>query len=225
MSFILDALKKSEAERQRQAGPALLEMRVTRPKRRVPAWVWIAGGALLLVNGVVIGLLVNRQSAAPAVAASPIAITSPPAAAPTTTPVQSPVPAASGSAPPWNNATSDGSADRAVPQYQTRPGEIDTEAPNPADFEPAAQPAGGATVSIGRTGDSLRNYSEVGGNVPELRLDLHVYAAKSADRYAYINMHKVKEGDITAEGARVLEITRDGVVLSYRNSEFLLGRE
>ena len=28
MSFILDALKKSEAERQRQAGPTLLQVRV-----------------------------------------------------------------------------------------------------------------------------------------------------------------------------------------------------
>ena len=50
MSFILDALKKSEAERQRQAGPALLEMRVVRPRRRIPVWVWIGGGALLLVS-------------------------------------------------------------------------------------------------------------------------------------------------------------------------------
>ncbi len=34
MSFILDALKKSEAERQRQTGPTLLEVRVTQPRRR-----------------------------------------------------------------------------------------------------------------------------------------------------------------------------------------------
>jgi general secretion pathway protein B len=50
MSFILDALKKSEAERQRRAGPALLEMRVVRPQRHVPTWVWVGGAMLLLVN-------------------------------------------------------------------------------------------------------------------------------------------------------------------------------
>ncbi len=42
MSFILDALKKSEAERQRQTGPTLLELRVTQPRRRYPAWaLWV----------------------------------------------------------------------------------------------------------------------------------------------------------------------------------------
>ena len=45
MSFILDALKKSEAERQRQAGPALLEMRIVRPARRLPVWAVIVGVA------------------------------------------------------------------------------------------------------------------------------------------------------------------------------------
>ena len=48
MSFILDALKKSEAERQRRAGPALLGMRLPNPRRHIPAWVWIAGAALFL---------------------------------------------------------------------------------------------------------------------------------------------------------------------------------
>src|SRR5579864_9349463 len=49
MSFILDALKKSEAERQRQAGPTLLEVRITRPRRRYPLWAAIVG-VLLAVN-------------------------------------------------------------------------------------------------------------------------------------------------------------------------------
>ena len=34
MSFILDALKKAEAERQRQTGPTLLEVRVTQPRQQ-----------------------------------------------------------------------------------------------------------------------------------------------------------------------------------------------
>jgi hypothetical protein len=35
----------------------------------------------------------------------------------------------------------------------------------------------------------------------------------------------VREGEALPEGPRVLEITRDGVVLDWRGSEFLLGRE
>ena len=57
------------------------------------------------------------------------------------------------------------------------------------------------------------------------RLDLHVYAARPAERYAFINMHKVREGDVTPEGVHVLEITNDGVVLDYRGTEFLLGHQ
>jgi general secretion pathway protein B len=95
---------------------------------------------------------------------------------------------------------------------------------NPADLEPAAGPAPGS-VSVGRGAGGRPNYSEIGGSVPELRLDLHVYGSRPQDRYALINMHKVHEGDVLPEGPRVLEITRDGVVLDWRGSEFVLGRE
>jgi hypothetical protein len=76
-----------------------------------------------------------------------------------------------------------------------------------------------------RNAEKIRNYAELGGGVPELRLDLHVYSANPAERYAFINMHKVHEGDTTPEGAHVQQITRDGVVLDYNGSEFLLGRQ
>jgi hypothetical protein len=58
--------------------------------------------------------------------------------------------------------------------------------------------------------------------MPDLRLDLHVYAAHPSDRYALVNMHRVHEGDVLPEGPRVLAIERDGVKLSYRGTEFML---
>jgi Type II secretion system protein B len=61
--------------------------------------------------------------------------------------------------------------------------------------------------------------------LPALRLDFHVYSPTVAARYAFINMHKVREGETTAEGMRVIAITRDGVELSYRNTDFLLSSE
>jgi general secretion pathway protein B len=72
---------------------------------------------------------------------------------------------------------------------------------------------------------NLHTYAELGGSLPELRLDLHVYASNPAERYAFINMHKVREGDVTPEGMQVREITREGVVLEYRGTEFLLGHQ
>jgi general secretion pathway protein B len=61
VSFILDALRKSEHERQRQAGPALAEVPVAPPKPRSNVWAPIAI-ALLLVNLAVIGVLMIRKS-------------------------------------------------------------------------------------------------------------------------------------------------------------------
>ncbi|MFO1402706.1 MAG: general secretion pathway protein GspB [Steroidobacteraceae bacterium] len=93
---------------------------------------------------------------------------------------------------------------------------------NPADYEPAASPPAG---SVRRAPGGRPNYSELAGEVPELRLDLHVYASRAEDRYALINMHKVREGEALPEGPRVVEITRDGVVLDWQGREFMLGRE
>ena len=67
MSFILDALKKSESERQRQAGPALLEMRIVRPARRLPIWALVVG-VLLIISVGVLAWLAWRPAPAPATA-------------------------------------------------------------------------------------------------------------------------------------------------------------
>jgi general secretion pathway protein B len=67
MSFILDALKKSENDRQRQSGPAFFEVRVAPPRSRFPSWA-IALVALLVVNLGVIGWFMLRR---PAAAATP----------------------------------------------------------------------------------------------------------------------------------------------------------
>jgi general secretion pathway protein B len=64
-----------------------------------------------------------------------------------------------------------------------------------------------------------------GSDLPELRLDLHVYAVKPQDRFALVNMRKVREGDSLQNGVRVESITPDGVIMSHNGSKFLLPRE
>jgi general secretion pathway protein B len=66
MSFILDALKKSENDRQRQSGPALFEVRVPPPRSKFPLLA-IAIVSLLVVNlGVVAWLMFRKPGAAEA---------------------------------------------------------------------------------------------------------------------------------------------------------------
>src|SRR5579863_830487 len=84
MSFILDALKKAEAERQRQTGPTLLEVRITPPRRRFPLWMLIIGG-LLGINILLLGFFALRR---------PVVVAAAPSAPVTLAPAATPAPAA-----------------------------------------------------------------------------------------------------------------------------------
>ena len=61
--------------------------------------------------------------------------------------------------------------------------------------------------------------------LPELHLDVHVYATKPSDRFVYINMRKYKEGNTLQEGPVLERIRRDGVVLNYQGLRFILPRQ
>src|SRR6202030_947014 len=103
---------------------------------------------------------------------------------------------------------------------------------NPDDCAPAADPAAspllGNRVRHG-TVDGVPLYQDAaaspGTRIPQLRLDLHVFAARPQDRFVMINMHKLREGDTLPEGVHVDSITPEGAVLSYNGSRFLLPRE
>jgi hypothetical protein len=81
MSFILDALKKSENDRQRQSGPALFEVKVPPPRSRFPLLA-VAIIGLLVVNLGVVGWLMFRKPADAAVPQAQPAAATPPQAAP-----------------------------------------------------------------------------------------------------------------------------------------------
>ena len=72
MSFILDALKKSETDRQRQNGPALFEVRVAPPRDKLPLWA-VGLGVLLAINLVIVAWVLLRRPAT-AEAAAPAAV-------------------------------------------------------------------------------------------------------------------------------------------------------
>lgn len=85
MSFILDALKKSENERQRQAGPSLADVRIVRRHTERPWWAF-AVAALLVLNLAVLAIVLIRNGdatpSAPVQQAAPTAQPQPYNAAP-----------------------------------------------------------------------------------------------------------------------------------------------
>ena len=232
MSFILDALKKSETDRQRQGGPALFEVKVAPPRRALPAWA-AAVAVLFAANLAVVGWLLLRHPAPPVAAAATPAPPRAEVAAPLPAAPMATAPAVSTLAAPPPTAAPASPAARTV-------GAAPTEAPasagareppaNPDDYAPAAEPppSGGLGKVKRGTDAGVPLYQQLtatpGNQLPQLRLDLHAYAEHAEERWVLINMHKLREGD-SLEGVRVEHITPDGAVLSYQGSQFLLTRE
>jgi general secretion pathway protein B len=232
MSFILDALKKSENERQRQSGPGLFEVKVAPPRARWPAWAY-ALAALLIINiGVVVWLTLRQPShgeTAPSAQMQTAAPVVPVPIAPTPqAPLVAPPPLA---APPAEIAEQQAPSEEAVDDTAT--GVAD--GANPDDYAPAVEPSTGTAAPIAGsqvtrgTVEGFPTYDEMSGKpgsgLPELRLDLHVYAVKPQERFVFLNMRRLREGDSLPEGVRVESITPDGTVLSFRGSKFVLERE
>jgi general secretion pathway protein B len=251
MSFILDALKKSESDRQRQSGPSLFEVKVAPPRRRLPVWA-VAIALLLAINLIVICWMLLRHPSAPAPAPtagapSPNA-TAPPvvtrsAAAPVAAPAGSG--SASTAAPPDGRAPETSQRPDAASGPGSRPSATTPPAPatdhaeqaaaqapaagNPSDYAPAVEPKAsqGSAASAGPgSADGLAIYQQIvnSANLPSLHLDLHVYADRPKDRFAMINMQRVTEGDSLPNGVQVDAIRPDGVELSYHGTRFLLPR-
>jgi len=247
MSFILDALKKSELERQRQAIPGLVEAGIGRPRQRLPGWA-IAVCALLAINLAVLlavlarGWMNTRPAAAPT-ALVPAADT--PAAADTAGRGEH---GGAGGDQPWSPL--DGAAGDAAPVYAPEvPVTSSTpmvEGPPAAATAPVARqsstPGSSAAHAVRRHDPVLndRNYqpdeeenlpsvSELNLSgaqaLPELHLDVHVYATNSAERFVFINMRKYHEGATLQEGPTIERIRRDGVILNYQGLRFLLPRQ
>ena len=235
MSFILDALKKSESDRQRQNGPALFEVKVAPPRTRLPLWA-LAIVLLLLVNASVVAwmlLHLRRNGARPSPCAGGRACQhrQPRPEPPPRRPRSRAHPCQRGGArgrPPTGCVPAGALGTARPPWLRWR--QCRTMVGRMRKIAPAAEPAAplGSRVRRG-TVDGVPLYQDwattPGTHVPQLRLDLHVYAARPEERFVMINMKKLREGDSLPEGVRVESITPEGAVLSYNGSRFLLPRD
>jgi general secretion pathway protein B len=225
MSFILDALRKSETERQRQSGPGLAEAGYRPPARRRALWMPLLV-VVLLANVVLMGLLWLRDS--PTAPAQPAAGTSPAAAtdsAPAAqTPAQRPVAAAvPANAEDAYEAMADVPAlepEAVAPPVAAASGMAVADPP----LAPPAPATGSQFVSDGLpTAEQLVAAGAL--STQPMHLDIHVFSDAPAERFVFINMRKYTEGALLPEGPRIEEITREGVVLNQSGQRFVLTRE
>jgi general secretion pathway protein B len=92
------------------------------------------------------------------------------------------------------------------------------------DYAPAITPSQAITAAERRAG-TVPSRDEVlarGTQVPELRLDLHVYDADPAKRFVFINMRRLREGEMLPDGVRLEAITPTGAQLSYQGTQFTI---
>ncbi len=221
MSFILDALKKSETDRQERAAAEFASIPSSVDEPGTPKWIW-AIALLLLVNAAVLAaFLLRGDDGVPAIANT---VLSPPPAATT-----GPEPTAE---PDFRERIQLARAEReatAEPEPQTAPPPTVTSPAVRSVSRPAETTTGRRQPVLENSSLALPTLTEIrlndGVELPDLHLDIHVYGASAAERFVFINMQKLNEGDVLEAGPSLESITPDGVILDYRGTRFVLPRE
>ncbi len=200
MSFILDALKKSETDRQRNTGPGIYELKVAPPRPRFPLWALIV--AMLLGVNLLIGVWylmrtdqptpVTRDDAAPAAAIAGTQVETV-----ERTDIERGIfnpadfePAIDPEAPPAATSKAPGTAKRSARNTRTAVPIIESE---PGNARPATTPRP-STQGLPSRDDLVLD----GLQVPEVSMNLHVYDPDPSKRFAFIN------GSRTAKERRYL---------------------
>lgn len=206
MSFILDALKKSENERQQQSQAEFAGVPTGGRESSSPKWLWVVG-ILLAINIAVLAGLLMRPDASPPAQTTPAVEPAPQ----THTPVET----------TFSNRVA--AAQREIPEQAiSEP----TAEPEPAAVEPVVVTQDRSAIDTSRVYPTMQEVIVSGRvSLPVLHLDIHVFSDTPADRFVFINMSKYREGSHIAEGPLIKEITPDGAVLVHQGVTFLLPRE
>lgn len=206
MSFILDALKKSEAERLRKDTPGFADVPVSARDKPASHWMWIIAVLVVVNAGVLAVIYMNPDRTGETVARTPV-----------TGPAPGPVADVA-------EIAQEKTPERARPEpVAAAPASTDAA---PQTSEPAPQPDGQESARISEAYATFHDLKAEGVlQLPDLHLDIHVYSAKPEERFVFVNMGKYKENARLDEGPVVREITPDGVILEHRSTKFLLPRE
>ncbi|MCZ8318578.1 MAG: general secretion pathway protein GspB [Lysobacteraceae bacterium] len=220
MSLILEALRRSEAQRRRGQAPGLHTPMPTAAvqRRRGTGPILLA---LALAVGVGLGLawtLVPRPLMTTPAAANGPAL--PPPRLPQSAPLPAPVtPAMAGAGALTRELDAPAVAPTLTPSQAPAPPAI------PVPETAAIPPPSVATESPPEAADDVASLpAALRAALPPLRLSMHVYDDDPERRFAIIDGQRVRDGDLLVPGLRVAAIGRDGVRLDWQGRALDLRR-
>ena len=226
MSFILDALRKSESERQRSQVPGIAHVPLAVARPTLPVWaiavMAVLGASAVAMAGawwLALDARGERTAAAEPQARTALALPEP------AEPAQ-PAPLPRAAVAP---ETRDEGALRAAvagpaasPLQQSATGaavpRTAAGAPRADESRRAAAPPPAIPADLPSASDLVAG----GADLPSLRLELHVFGAAPADRYVFINGKMYRQGDTLRVGPELVMIDQRGAALRHRGRDFLL---
>lgn len=207
MSYILEALKKADQERNRGAVPDLRASHRMAGGRR--DYRRLALVLVLLFLGVQALLLFLYLRGSPS---APVALEELPSSRDVAPPTR-----------PAALAARDAPEADPTPAIVLAPPSASTprvkQVPSPAVRESASEETPAYSIDPWQQGSAAVQQLATG-----LSLDVHVYAEQPEQRFVLINMNRYREGDRLKEGAVLERITPQGVVLSYQGEQFRYDR-
>jgi general secretion pathway protein B len=228
MSYILDALRKSEQERQpgtpaRPGGPV---HNVLLPWRG--GWLLVIGIILLLfllAAAVVFWHNTVKRNSSEAVVTltspSEVPTAAPPAADPVAVVLPS-VTAVKSESPVRDLAEQ---TQVSVPIISKKPSTAPRRMVTTAKQRPSSQADGpGVLVETDNTPLLQQMPPEMQRAIPPMVVTIHVYSSQESQRILFINNREYHQGSLIDGGARVEAIVPDGAVLSYQGERFKLPR-
>lgn len=204
MSYILDALKKSDKQRQRGATPTLQAAQITAARPQRPLFIHYGLlAAVLLGAGIMIGWLQPWQQEQILPETKPLAAESP-------VPIPQQVEPASRQVEP---APSEKTGDTAF--VSAVPGTAEPVPDKPAEFSGVAPEQ--EAMPLSELPPAIQQ------EIPDMTVQLHAYSGNPIERLVSVNSTRLREGDNLMPGLRLEQITPDGMIFSYKGYRFQRG--
>ncbi len=235
MSYILDALRKADQQRQQGAAPTLSSVQLPAEEAGPRVLPWLLGlAATVFLAGILIGWLQPWKAEPPPgplpaveafVAKAPAAAPPPPPRhqpVPPAPPLPAPAPVAAVAMAPAPVQTPPAVARPAMPAVvaATLP-VVAVRTPAAATPEPAvAAAAKSAPVPEQKVMAKAELPPAIQQELPAMSVSLHAYSAKPGNRLVSINNQLLNEGDSLTPGLVLQEITRQDMIFSYKGYRF-----